>query len=147
MAMQEYPVLVLSVPPHSLKKKDTTGRPWLKRLLTKIFQRKSRSKMPDLQESFNALTTILSTMSQYFGPPPMPTVELTVEQSFKMRRLEDLLPEASKEDIITILLALQRQNFVLGNNLTQLLKAWNKPDLTTTEEVQSKYGTLFETKD
>ena len=77
----------------------------------------------------------------------MPTVELTVEQSFKMRRLEDLLPEASKEDIITILLALQRQNFVLGNNLTQLLKAWNKPDLTTTEEVQSKYGTLFETKD
>jgi hypothetical protein len=70
-----------------------------------------------------------------------------VEQDFKMRRLEDLLPEASKEDIIIILLALQRQNFVLGNNLTQLLKSWNKPDLTTTEEVQLKYGTLFETKD
>ena len=72
-----------------------------------------------------------------------------MEQSLKVRQLEILLnkPETKKEDIITVFLALQRQNFVLGNNLTQLLKAWNKPDLTTTEEVQSKYGTLFETKD
>jgi len=72
-------------------------------------------------------------------------MELTMEQDFKMRRLEDLLPEAEKDDIITILLALQRQNFVLGNNLTQLLKAWNKPDLTTTEEVLSKFGISSET--
>jgi len=61
----------------------------------------------------------------------MPTMELTMEQDFKLRRLEDLLPQAEKDDIITVLLALQRQNFVLGNNLTQLLKAWNHP--TTTE--------------
>jgi len=78
----------------------------------------------------------------------MPIVELTVEQSFKMRRLEDLLPEASKEDIITVLLALQRQNFVLGNNVTQLLKAWNqRPDPLTTNEVLSKFGISSETKD
>ena len=47
-----------------------------------------------------------------------------MEQDFKLRRLEDLLPDADKDDIITILLALQRQNFVLGNNIKQLLKAW-----------------------
>jgi len=65
-----------------------------------------------------------------------------------MRRLEDLLPEASKEDIITVLLALQRQNFVLGNNVTQLLKAWNqRPDPLTTNEVLSKFGISSETKD
>ena len=58
--------------------------------------------------------------------------------------MEDLLPEAEKDDIITILLALQRQNFVLGNNLTQLLKAWSRP---TTSADQSKYGISSETKD
>jgi hypothetical protein len=54
----------------------------------------------------------------------MPITELTMEQEFKIRRLEDLLPNASKEDIITIFLALQRQCFVLGNNMTNLLKQW-----------------------
>ena len=70
-----------------------------------------------------------------------------MEQDFKLRRLEDLLPDAEKEDIITVLLALQRQTFVLGNNLTQLLKQWNKPDLRTTEEVLSSLGISSETKD
>ena len=70
-----------------------------------------------------------------------------MEQDFKLRRLEDLLPNAEKEDIITVLLALQRQTFVLGNNLTQLLKQWNKPDLRTTEEVLSSLGISSETKD
>ena len=77
----------------------------------------------------------------------MPVMDLTMEQDFKLRRLEDLLPDAEKDDIITILLALQRQSFVLGNNLTNLLKHWNKPDLTTTDEVLSKYGISSETKD
>ena len=70
-----------------------------------------------------------------------------MEQDFKLRRLEDLLPNAEKEDIITVLLALQRQTFVLGNNLTQLLKQWNKPDLRTTDEVLSSLGISSETKD
>jgi len=70
-----------------------------------------------------------------------------MEQDFKLRRLEDLLPDAEKEDIITVLLALQRQSFVLGNNLTQLLKEWNKPDLRTTDEVLSSLGISSETKD
>lgn len=58
------------------------------------------------------------------GLPPMPVTEITMEQSFKLRRLEDLLPQADKADIITLFLALQRQCFVLGNNMTNLLKHW-----------------------
>ena len=52
----------------------------------------------------------------------MPVVELTLEQDFKLRQLEDQLPHASKEDIITIFLALQHQNYVLGNNIKNLLQ-------------------------
>ena len=51
-------------------------------------------------------------------------MELTMEQSFKLRRLEDLLPSADKADIITIFMALQRQNFVLSNSLSNLVKQW-----------------------
>lgn len=41
-----------------------------------------------------------------------------------MRQIEDALPNASKEDLITVYLALQRQCFVLGNNVKQLLQKW-----------------------
>jgi hypothetical protein len=54
----------------------------------------------------------------------MPITTLTLEQEFKMRQLTDGVEKASKEDLITILLALQRQTFVLGNNLKQLLDLW-----------------------
>ena len=47
-----------------------------------------------------------------------------MEQQFKMRQIEDALQNASKEDIITVFLALQRQCFVLGNNVSQLVKQW-----------------------
>ena len=85
------------------------------------------------------------------GPPP-PVVELTVEQKFKLRQIEVALnnPETKKEDIITVFLALQQQTFVLGNNVTQLLKAWPTPvpqAPSTTDEDQSKSGISFETKD
>ena len=45
-----------------------------------------------------------------------------------MRVLEDKLKEGfhdNKDEIITLLLALQRQNFVLGNSLTNLVHKWN----------------------
>ena len=56
----------------------------------------------------------------------MPVTELTMEQSFKMRQIEDALnkPDARKEDIVTVFIALQHQNFVLSNNLKQLLMEW-----------------------
>ena len=80
------------------------------------------------------------------GLPPMPVTEPTMEQSFQLRKLQDLLPEANKEDIITIFMALQRQNFALTNTIKQLLKEWPTPQNITAEE-PSKYGTLFVIKD
>jgi hypothetical protein len=47
-----------------------------------------------------------------------------MEQDLKMRRLSDLLPDATKEDIITVFLALQRQNFALSNTVSNLVKQW-----------------------
>ena len=49
---------------------------------------------------------------------------MTVEQQFKMRQIEDALPKATKEELITLFLALQEQCFVLGNNVKQLLMKW-----------------------
>jgi hypothetical protein len=60
-------------------------------------------------------------------------MELTMEQQFKLRRLTDLLPEAKKEDIITVFMALQHQNFVLSNTVSNLVKQWPMPrDQATT---------------
>lgn len=54
-----------------------------------------------------------------------------MEQQFKIRRLNDLLPEAKKEDIITIFMALQHQNFVLSNTVSNLVKQWPLPQRIT----------------
>ena len=72
---------------------------------------------------------------------PQPITELTIEQDLKIRILKDKLNEnydSHKEDIITLFLALQKQNFVLGNSLSNLLKKW-----TTIEEEASRSGILF----
>ena len=57
---------------------------------------------------------------------PAPITELTHEQDLKLRLTYDALckPETRKEDIITVFMALQEQNFVLGNSLTNLVKKW-----------------------
>ena len=69
------------------------------------------------------------------GVPPMPVTEMTMEQSFKLRRLEDLLPEADKADIITLFMALQRQNYALANTVSNLLKQWpNHPNTTPVDQ-------------
>ena len=53
-------------------------------------------------------------------------MELSMEQQFKMAQIENSLRKeaVSKEDIITVFLALQHQNLVLGNNIRQLLQQW-----------------------
>jgi hypothetical protein len=56
-----------------------------------------------------------------------------MEQDLKMRRLTDLLPDAEKEDIITVFMALQRQNFVLSNTVSNLVKQWPIHPPTTPE--------------
>ena len=72
---------------------------------------------------------------------PAPVTELTMDQSLKLRVLELKLKENyedHKDDIITLFLALQKQNFVLGNSLKNLLEKW-----TIIEEGRSNAGILF----
>lgn len=63
-----------------------------------------------------------------------------------MKAIEQQLEKASREDLITVFMALQHQTFVLGNNLKNLLSKWpHTPAITA--EVKQKFGTLFENKD
>ena len=58
---------------------------------------------------------------------------MTMEQEFKLKQIETLLPNASKDDIITVFIALQEQCFVLSNNVVQLVKTWPiHPSITET---------------
>ena len=56
--------------------------------------------------------------------PQNPLMKLTVEQDFKMRVIEDNLRKNydKKEDVVTVFLALQRQNFALTNSLKHLIE-------------------------
>ena len=65
-----------------------------------------------------------------------------------MRQLEIVLAkdETKKEDLITVFLALQKQNFVLINSLTNLVEKWPKVQPTINEEL-SMFGILLENKD
>ena len=67
-----------------------------------------------------------------FGPPP-PITKLTTEQDLKMRLIADKLKrdDVKKEDIITVYLALQKQNFVLSNSLMNLVDNWPKEPFAT----------------
>ena len=53
------------------------------------------------------------------------------------------------KDFTTIFVALQHQNFLLANSVTNLVKKWPKPPKvqTTTNEDLSMFGILLETKD
>tara|TARA_B100000131_G_scaffold21703_1_gene20945 strand:- start:1469 stop:1660 length:192 start_codon:yes stop_codon:yes gene_type:complete len=54
--------------------------------------------------------------------------------------------DVRKEDIITVFLALQKQNFVLTNSLFNLIEQWPKVQ-PTINEVPAMFGILLETKD
>ena len=65
-----------------------------------------------------------------------------------MRLIEDRLNltyDENKEYIINLFLALQKQNFVMGNSLTNLINQWPLPP--TTNEEALRFGILLETKD
>ena len=50
-----------------------------------------------------------------------------MEQDLTLRIMTDKLEETyhdNKKEIITLILALQKQNFVMGNSLTNLVKHW-----------------------
>ena len=73
---------------------------------------------------------------------------MTLEQDLQLKLMYDALikPTTTKEDIITILMSLQHQNFILSNSMMNLVKKWPKPatkDQDTTNEGQSRPGILF----
>ena len=76
-----------------------------------------------------------------------------MEQDLKLRQLELMCskPETKKEDLVTVLIALQEQAFVLSNCVKNLIDKWPKPPTTTdprtTNEVPLMFGILLETKD
>ena len=82
-----------------------------------------------------------------YGVPP-PITKLTVEQDLKMRLIEDRLNsgEVDYKDVVTIFLAMQRQNFVLANSLINLVNKWPKVQ-PITNEVPAMFGILLENKD
>ena len=76
---------------------------------------------------------------------------MTMEQQFKLKQIENALrhPDTKLEDVITIFLALQHQNFVLGNSLSNIVKKWPTQipqDRRTTDGEAFKFGTSSETK-
>ncbi len=89
--------------------------------------------------------------NQSYGPPP-PITKLTMEQDLKLRILHDRLKENYhdlQEEVSTLLVALQHQNFVMGNSITNLVKSWPPPPPVpdTTNEVPAMFGILLENKD
>ena len=66
----------------------------------------------------------MSSTDPSHGIPPPPITELTLEQQFQLKRIEGLLEEASREDIITVFMALQEQVYILSNNVANLVKKW-----------------------
>ena len=79
--------------------------------------------MLDLPEYLQMRTMIPNKNNPNSGRPKLP-IPLTMEQDFKMRTIEDNLPKHydKKEDVITVFLALQRQNFALTNSLKHLIE-------------------------
>ena len=77
-----------------------------------------------------------------------------MEQDLKLRVLHDKLHEGyheKKQDVITLMVALQHQNFVLGNSLTNLVSKWpltpTQTDPSITNEDLTMFGILLGTKD
>ena len=76
-----------------------------------------------------------------------------MEQDLKLRLIEDKLKQGyhdNKADIITFIMALQHQNFVLSNSITNLVEKWPlkiQSDRTIINEVGPMFGILLENKD
>ena len=79
---------------------------------------------------------------------PAPITTLTVEQEFQMKKLELRIKsgEVKFEDLATVFIAMQHQNFVLSNSITNLVQQWPKAPPTINEDL-TMFGILLETKD
>ena len=81
-----------------------------------------------------------------YGLPP-PITELTVEQEFQLKKLELRLEsgDVKYEDLATVFVAMQHQNFILANSLTNLVKKWPKDQIIINEDLPM-FGILLENK-
>ena len=78
---------------------------------------------------------------------PAPITELTVEQEFQLKKLEVRLNsgEVEYEDLATVFIAMQHQNFVLANSIANLVEKWPKVQHII-NEVPAMFGILLENK-
>ena len=88
---------------------------------------------------------------------PKPITEMTLEQDLELRKFYDAISQnaVGKADLLTVIMALKHQNFILSNSMMNLVKKWptiststtpqtvTKKDQTTTKEVKPRFGTLF----
>ncbi len=71
-----------------------------------------------------------------------------MEQDLKLRVLHDKIQDKyheHKADVITLIMALQHQNFVLANSVTNLVEKWPKAQ-PIINEVPAMFGILLENK-
>jgi len=71
-----------------------------------------------------------------------------MEQDLKLRQLEIALEreDVDMKDVATVFIALQRQNFVMANSITNLIDKW--PTVPPTiKEVPTMFGILLGNKD
>ena len=81
---------------------------------------------------------------------PKPITTITMEQDLQMRVLFDAITQndPTRDDLNTLIMSLQHQNYVLSNSMMNLVKKWpttnpTPEDQTTTKEVKPRFGTLF----
>jgi len=54
--------------------------------------------------------------------PPMPNLNLSVEQELRMERIKRDLPNVSRKDLEEFALQFAKMNLILQNNLSQVFK-------------------------
>ena len=98
----------------------------------------------------------MTTSDEYLSSGvPKPITTLTLEQDLQMRVLFDAITQndPTRDDLNTLIMSLQHQNYVLSNSMMNLVKKWptlqtpstlaTPKDQTTTKEVKPRFGTLF----
>ncbi len=70
-----------------------------------------------------------------------------MEQDLKLRQLEIRLEsgEVDYKDIVTVFLAMQKQNFVMANSILNLIEKWPKVPPTINEDL-SMFGILLDNR-
>ena len=64
--------------------------------------------------------------------PPMPNLNLSIEQQLRVERMQRDIPNANREDLEKYLLHFIQMNLILQNNLSQVFKwANNAKDFKT----------------